>query len=113
MLVGWYRFGDLPGEAWLLLPLAYQLVAVVVFAGGTLAPLLRPSPAPPAAASTARAVALLPADFGVLALTFATWGAPVVFRSLYALLAVATTVIGTALVVRWFTGLRAPQAVLS
>ncbi|MBO0901081.1 CDP-alcohol phosphatidyltransferase family protein [Cellulomonas sp. zg-ZUI222] len=113
VLIGWYRFGDLPGDAWLLLPLAYQLVAVVVFAGGTLASLLRRSPAPPAAPSTARAVALLPADFGVLALTFVTWGAPEVFRSLYALLAVATTVIGAALVVRWYTGLRTPQAVLS
>ncbi len=112
VLVGWYRFVDLP-ERWLLLPLAYQLVAVVVFAGGTLAPLLREGGAPARAPSTARAVALLPADFGVLALSFVAWGVPDLFRWVYLLLAVATTVIGAALVARWFTGLRRPQAVLT
>ena len=107
VLVGWYRFVDLPHRAWLALPLAYQLVAVILFAGGTLAPLVVANPAslrhPP---STVRAAALLPADFGVLSLSFVVWGAPVVFRAVYLALGIVTTLITASLCARWFRTLQ-------
>ncbi|ROS22972.1 CDP-alcohol phosphatidyltransferase family protein [Cellulomonas sp. PhB150] len=108
VLVGWFRFVDLPSTAWLLVPLAYQLVSVVVYAGGTLEPLLRRrvEGAPLKQASAARALALLPADYGVLAASFVLWGAPAVFRWGYVALGAATAVLGIALLARWFRQLR-------
>lgn len=110
VLVGWYRFVDLPDAGWLALPLAFQLVSVVMYAGGTLAPLLRKGDGAERAPSTVRATVLLLADYGVFAASFATWGWPPLFRWVYLVLAVATTLIAVLLSVRWFRGLRAPQA---
>jgi len=109
VLVGWFRFVDLPAAWWLLVPLLYQLVAVVTYAGGTLEVLLqrgsadRPDPRAP---STVRAVALLPADYGVFAFSFVLWGLPEAFRWLYVALGLMTSFIGAALLVRWFRQLR-------
>ncbi len=36
VLISFYRFGELPSEAWLLLPLGFQLAAVVTFCAGLL-----------------------------------------------------------------------------
>jgi len=110
VLVAWYRFELAPADAWYAVPLLYQLVAVVVFAGGTLAPLLRRAPAGTAAPSTVRAIALLPADYGVLALSFATWGSPGLFRAVYSALGLATLAIGAGLCAKWFRMLRSRQA---
>jgi hypothetical protein len=126
VLVGWYRW-DLADGAWLLVPIAAQLVSTVSFAGGTIADLLaRAAPRPvsdapqsathaaPAGApadaprppSIARAVALLPADYGVLCWCFVLWGATGAFRVAYTALVVLTTIVTLALLHRWFTGLR-------
>lgn len=110
VLVGWFRFVDVPSTTWLLVPLGFQLVAVVVYAGGTLEPLLlrgasRSTSRP---ASTLRAAALLPADFGILSLSFVLWGSPVAFRWSYLVLGAINLVIGAALLRRWFCRLR-PQ----
>jgi phosphatidylglycerophosphate synthase len=104
VLVALWRGGADAG--WLALTLAYQFVSVVFFAALTLFPLLRRvEPAKASAPSTARAVALLPADYGVLALAFALWGARPVFLFVYAALFLATAVIAVALCVKWFRGL--------
>lgn len=92
--------------AWLLLPLAYMLVAVVLFSGMTIFELLRrtrPHPAdPPRSPSTIRAVGLLPADYGVLALAFLLWGASQIFFVVYAALGGLTAIITVALLLKWF-----------
>lgn len=104
LLAGW-RFWD--GDIrWLLLPLAYQAISVVMFAGLTLVDLLeRGSDRGPAAArspSTLRAVALLPADYGVLAMSFLLWGMVEVFRIWYAALVVLNLIICIGMLIRWF-----------
>jgi phosphatidylglycerophosphate synthase len=90
---------------WLLLPLAFLFVAVVFFSGLTLFELIRRTTDGPVAArrpSILRAVALLPADYGILCVVFAFWGAPVVFFVLYGMLLLCTALIGGALMVKWF-----------
>jgi phosphatidylglycerophosphate synthase len=105
VLVGWYRF--LPEhETWLLLPLLFQFVAVVTFSGLITAALLkRMQPRPDQGSSQpsmARAIGLLPADFGILCWTFVLWGAPGVFAVVYAVIAVLSAVILVAFLVKWF-----------
>jgi len=110
VLIGLWREGSAP-DVWLLIPLAYALVAVVLFAGGTLYSLLAP-PATGSATtpSTLRSVALLPADYGVLALSFVLWGMPTAFLAVYTLLLVATTAISAGLLVKWFRSLAVAPA---
>ncbi|MGD4206337.1 CDP-alcohol phosphatidyltransferase family protein, partial [Xanthomonas citri pv. citri] len=83
VLVSLWRM-DTPA-GWMAVALGYQFVAVVFFAALTLYSLLADASAPKAnaAPSTARAVALLPADYGVLALAFVFWGAQPVFLGVY------------------------------
>lgn len=91
---------------WLAVALAYQFISVVFFAALTLYSLLRGREAATAStASMARAVALLPADYGVLALAFVLWGIQPAFLPTYTALMVATAVIAAALSAKWFRGL--------
>lgn len=106
VLIALWREGAGPG--WAAVALAYQLVSVVFFAALTLFPLLRRrGPEATAKPSTLRAVLLLPADYGVLALAFVLWGMQPVFLAAYAALFVATTLVAAALCVKWFRALRA------
>lgn len=116
VLISFYRFGELPGEGWLLLPLGFLFVAVLTFCAGLLREQLgraaaRPAPAGGAApVSRVRAVALLPADYGVFCLVFLLLGAPGVFRAGYAALAVVHAVFLVAFLVKWFRELSALRA---
>ena len=96
--------------AWLLIPLGYMLVAVVLFSGMTIFELLRrtqPRQAdPPRSPSTIRAIGLLPADYGVLALAFLLWGASQIFFVVYAALGGMTAVVTVALLLKWFRVLK-------
>lgn len=111
VLVGAYRADGAVGR-WLLVPLAFQVVAILLFVGGTLEPLLRaarvrdagPAPAPH---TTLRALALLPADFGVLAFSFVLWGSQPTFRVAYAALLACQIVIAGLLMPKWFRQLSA------
>ncbi len=110
VLIGWYRFTDLD-PVWLLVPLAFQVVAVVLYAGLTLVALLkrlRPRDGVPPAVrpSTLRAIALLPVDFGVLGLSFLLWGAVSVYPYVYAGLLALNALILAAFLVKWFRELR-------
>ncbi|MEU3327154.1 CDP-alcohol phosphatidyltransferase family protein [Streptomyces albus] len=109
VLISFHRFGDPPSEAWLLLPLAFQLVAVLLFFAGLLTDKLRPrrAPGPAGAPSTWRAVALLPVDHGVFCLVFLLLGAPGLFRIGYAVLFAASALFLVAFGVRWFRELSA------
>ncbi|KOG77603.1 MULTISPECIES: CDP-alcohol phosphatidyltransferase family protein [Streptomyces] len=119
VLISFYRFGELPSDAWLLLPLGFQLAAVVTFCAGLLREQLGkaaasargPSWAVPAApASPVRAVALLPADYGVFCLVFLLLGAPGAFRAGYAVLAAVHTLFLAAFLAKWFRELKALRA---
>ncbi|MFH8882898.1 CDP-alcohol phosphatidyltransferase family protein [Streptomyces californicus] len=119
VLISFYRFGELPSEAWLLLPLGFQLAAVVTFCAGLLREQLGkaaasargPSWAVSAApASPTRALALLPADYGVFCLVFLLLGAPGAFRAGYAVLAVVHTLFLAAFLAKWFKELKALRA---
>ncbi|MEH3090305.1 MAG: CDP-alcohol phosphatidyltransferase family protein [Microbacterium arborescens] len=109
VLIGFVASGRASGP-WLLLPLGYALVSVVLFAGLTLYSLLAPAGGAPRPPSTVRAVMLLPADYGILALAFVLWGAPDVFIVVYAALLVATTAITAMLTRKWFRSLSGPAA---
>lgn len=122
VLISFYRYFDLPGDGWLLLPLGFQLAAVVTFCGGLLTEQLKraasraapetsgnPDGGAPAAAppSLLRAVALLPVDYGVFCLVFLTLGAPGLFRAVYAVLAAAHALFLVAFLAKWFRELSA------
>ncbi|MEU6418603.1 CDP-alcohol phosphatidyltransferase family protein [Streptomyces spiralis] len=126
VLISFYRFFDLPGDGWLLLPLGFQLAAVVTFCGGLLTEQLKraaveaatraasatagnPGGGAPAAAppSRLRAVALLPVDYGVFCLVFLTLGAPGLFRAVYAVLAAVHALFLVAFLAKWFRELSA------
>jgi phosphatidylglycerophosphate synthase len=112
VLVAWYRFLDL-SDAWLLVPLGFQLVSVVTYSGGTLVGLLKrtvargvsdPVPADgakPEGASAVRAALLLPGDFGILCLSFVLWGAGDAFRDVYLVLFVLNCGLLGALLMKW------------
>lgn len=101
LLTAWLH-GDVP-TAWLLVPLAYQFVAVVQFSGILLTQFLeRKSGATgKRKPSNLRSLLLLPADYGVLCLAFLTSGMHAVFFPLYTALAAVTTLITAAMIVGW------------
>lgn len=65
---------------------------------------------PAAPVSRVRAVALLPADYGVFCLVFLLLGAPGAFRAGYAALAAVHAVFLVAFLVKWFRELKALRA---
>lgn len=117
VLVSFYRFFDLGSDAWLLLPLGFQLAAVLIFCGGLLADKLKPKPAPgsapgagPAPApppSRLRAVALLPVDYGVFCVVFLLLGSERAFLAGYTALAAAAALFLAAFTAKWFRELSA------
>ncbi|HWU46763.1 MAG TPA: CDP-alcohol phosphatidyltransferase family protein [Humibacter sp.] len=100
-----------PAPAWVLaIPLVFQFVAVVTFAAGVIVELLKRvdgGRAPSRAPSTLRAVALIPADYGILAVSFVLTGWPVIFLVVYGVLLVAGFAIMVLLLVKWFRELAA------
>ena len=98
VLVCWYRFYDQP-RGWLLVPIAFTLVASCFFFSVILSEMLRRAqgrgssrrgPAPVGRAPVLRSLLVLPADYGLLCASVALLAAPAVFRVVYtALLACA------------------------
>lgn len=113
VLVGWFRY-DVEGGAWLAVPLLFQVVTVVTFSGMTTALLLkRTQPQRGSGAgggSLVRSVGLLPADHGVLCLSFVLWGVGDVFPVAYAVLLVLNAAILVAFLRKWFRELVAGEA---
>ena len=111
VLICAYRHFDV-STAWLLLPIGYQVVAVVVFAAGTLRELLgrlsgRAAAPPPAQRPWWSAVVLLPLDAGIIALAFVTLGWPQVFVLVYSALFLANLLVGATLLLKWMRELNA------
>jgi phosphatidylglycerophosphate synthase len=94
VLVAMWR-SDIVGDAALVLPLAFLVVAQLYFFAYILGDLLtrasgaQPAPAT-AKASVLRAVLVAPTDYGLLCLVFITFGAPAVFLPAYAVLLLGT-----------------------
>lgn len=118
VLVSFHRFHQLPSDGWLLVPLVFQLAAVLIFFGGLLTDKLKPRPAPGDAAgpgarrprggpSRLRAVALLPVDYGVLCGLFLLLGDERAFRAGYAAFAGCYVLFCAAFLGRWFRELSA------
>lgn len=109
VLISFYRQPDL-GELALLVPLGYQLVAVVLFAGGTLAELLlRGRGEGDQPGSWWRSLALLGADYGVFCLIFTLLGWPSLFFAVYTTFAAVNLLLLGLLLVRWFRRLTGLQ----
>ncbi|MFJ8014237.1 CDP-alcohol phosphatidyltransferase family protein [Streptomyces sp. NPDC096339] len=113
VLIAFYRFPDAYGTGaagWLLVPLGFQLAAVVTFFGGLLTEKLKAKPAPgsPAEApSTLRAVALLPVDYGVFCLVFLLLGGGELFPYVYAAFGAVAALFLAAFLTKWFRELSA------
>ncbi|MFD6530453.1 CDP-alcohol phosphatidyltransferase family protein [Streptomyces sp. NPDC060184] len=119
-----YGVGEQRGEAWLLLPLGFLFTAVLTFCAGLLREQLGKAaqrtdaeaaastvPAAPAGpVSPVRAVALLPADYGVFCLVFLLLGEPAAFLAGYAVLAAVHALFLVAFLAKWFRELRALRA---
>ncbi|MFJ2895531.1 CDP-alcohol phosphatidyltransferase family protein [Streptomyces sp. NPDC087218] len=127
VLISFRRFFDLPSEGWLLLPLGFLFAAVLTFCAGLLREQLGKAQqgrtqqggtrsdgaaAPPVAGRTAapvsrlRAVALLPADYGVFCLVFLLLGDRTAFRLGYAVLAAVHALFLVMFLAKWFRELR-------
>ncbi|WP_326596855.1 CDP-alcohol phosphatidyltransferase family protein [Streptomyces brevispora] len=119
VLISFHRYFALPADGWLLLPLGFLFVAVLTFCAGLLREQLgraaaRSGPAgdagPRHAVSRLRAVALLPADYGVFCLVFLLLGDETAFRIGYAVLAAVHALFLVAFLVKWFRELKALRA---
>ncbi|WP_330237760.1 CDP-alcohol phosphatidyltransferase family protein [Streptomyces sp. NBC_00525] len=118
VLIAFHRFFALPGDGWLLLPLGFLFVAVLTFCAGLLREQLgkaaaretAPPPEPAGPPSRLRAVALLPADYGVFCLVFLLLGDETVFRTGYAVLAAVHALFLVAFLGKWFRELKALRA---
>ena len=106
VLVGLSRVDELP-RAWLLVPIAFAIVANTTFFAMILNDLLKgkrgvASAQSSGGASPIRSLLLLPTDYGILVLAFVTWGWSVVFLGIYTLLLIACTLFLAAAAVTWF-----------
>lgn len=126
VLVAWYRFFDLP-DALLLVPLVFGAEASVFFFAIILSEQLRrrgraaaldgagatpatPVPASAEPAPVLRSVLVLPADYGVLCVTFLLLGFHDVFVVVYGLLAAANVVFLLGKLPQWYREMRALPA---
>ena len=119
--VSWFRFYGFRSAAPLLIPLGYAVVGAVFFFSITLADMLRRIARlssggtsvttsrvnPSEHAPVLRSLAVIPNDYGVLALTFLLLAAHSVFIAVYTVLFVANTVFLGVGAARWFIELSA------
>ncbi|MEU2025825.1 CDP-alcohol phosphatidyltransferase family protein [Streptomyces sp. NPDC016469] len=118
VLIAFHRYFALPGDGWLLLPLGFLFVAVLTFCAGLLREQLGKAashgtdraPGPAAPPSRLRAVALLPADYGVFCLVFLLLADETAFRIGYAVLAATHALFLVLFLGKWFRELKALRA---
>ncbi|WP_414504951.1 CDP-alcohol phosphatidyltransferase family protein [Streptomyces sp. NEAU-L66] len=117
VLVSFYRYFGFSDPRYLLLPVAFQFAAVVVFFGGILTEQLKRADrlrsgaggaAPSAPASTLRSVALLPVDYGVFCALFLLFGSQDLFLAMYCVLLAAHLLFMVAFLVKWYRELSVP-----
>jgi hypothetical protein len=115
VLIAFYRYFELSNSLWYLVPLGYLLVALTTFVGGLLTEQLKRrtitadgTPRPAERPSMARAIALLPADYGTLCLVFVLLGRPGLFLAAYTALFAINTLILLAFLAKWYRELARP-----
>lgn len=110
VLICWYRFYDLSNDSLLLIPIAFTLQSSVFFFAIILTEQLRRPfkgiqsstlPMTHEPAPVLRSLVVLPADYGVLCLTFILLSASGVFTAVYSLLLFINVVFLVAACVRW------------
>lgn len=112
VVIGAYRFFAQLDVFWLLVPLAFTIVATVTFFGMILNDLLRarlgaPQAAQAGGSSPLRALLGIPTDYGTWCFAFVLWGWTSAFQVAYSLLAVAAVLyLGAALII-WFRKMKA------
>ncbi|MEV0639325.1 CDP-alcohol phosphatidyltransferase family protein [Streptomyces sp. NPDC050619] len=105
VLVSFYRFFDLPSDAFLLAPMVFQLAAVVILFAGILSDQLKRQTgreASPAAPSALRSVLLLPVDYGTICVSFLFLASQDLFLGVYCTLLVAHVLFMGAFLVKWY-----------
>jgi phosphatidylglycerophosphate synthase len=111
VLICWYRFFELVNSAVLLIPIVFALQSAVFFFAIILAEQLRRAasdigfsarPDTHQAAPVLRSLIVLPADYGLLCLSFALLIAPAVFIWVYGLLAAANVVFLVGALPKWY-----------
>jgi phosphatidylglycerophosphate synthase len=105
VLVSFYRFFDLPGEALLLVPMGFLFAAVVILFAGILTDQLKRQTgrkASPAPASALRSVLLLPVDYGTVCVSFLFLGSQDLFLCVYCALLAAHLLFMAAVLVKWY-----------
>ena len=111
VLVSFFRFDGLPSPALLLVPLGYLTVSIVLFFGIMLVEQLRRRAGRggdrPAKNSRLQTLVALPVDYGALCLLFLVFGWRPVFLVGYSLLFLAHTLVLCAVLVKWWSELRA------
>jgi phosphatidylglycerophosphate synthase len=114
VLIGLFRFTDLPATA-LLVPLGFQVVAAVWFFAMILVDQMRRAAGAPvsrtAPASPLRSLAAIPTDYGVLCLTFLLYGFTGAFLAVYGVLFAGSLLILGAALLSWYREIsRRPSA---
>lgn len=109
VVISWFRFSA-ASSRWLLVPLGFEVVAVVTYFGLILMPTLR-EPTERAAGSfkrenPLRKFALLPLDYGAQCWMFVLLGASAIFRGLYAALFVVNAIALAIALRKWWRELR-------
>ena len=111
VLVALWLHTPLRDSAWLLVPLAFSVVGVVMFFGMLLNDLLKGkagvvSTHARGGGTLARSMLLLPTDFGLLCLVFVLWGWSAGFLAVYAALALANAAFQVLAAAKWFREIR-------
>lgn len=114
VLICWARFYDL-SASWLLVPLGFTVVSTVFFFGVIMTDLLRRSSGAGPRAWSAReqqarsspvyALAVLPADYGLLMIVFVVLWLHIAFVAVYTVLLAINALILVASLVRWYRSL--------
>jgi phosphatidylglycerophosphate synthase len=112
VLIAFYRFFDL-SHVWLLVPIGYSVVAAVAFFGFILNEQLYRNftlktgvAIQRGGASVGRSLLVIPADYGLLCLAFALWGATHLFAGVYLAMLVANAAFLVLRMGSWFRSMK-------
>lgn len=110
VLIGAFRFWNLHGLAWLLVPIGFTIVQAVLFFGMTLTDQLRrrqPNVTrKPTSPSLMRSLLVVPTDYGLLCVLFLFLSHTTVFFVLYTVIFAGTTGYLLLAAAKWFNELR-------
>lgn len=114
VLICWYRFYDLPADAWLLVPWGFTIVSAATYFGLILMPTLRPPAAvpvtPPSPEHPLRRFLILPTDYGFQCWVFVLLGWHDGFQVAWTLIFAACAAMLALALVKWWRELRSLDA---